>query len=68
MAGTLSGGSKTDAEVALEVKVAVADDVRTVSSFPDDGLEQRKKGRKEERKIECNGFRFYRSDKKKYDV
>ena len=48
MAGTLSGGSKTDVEVALEVEVAVADDVRTVSSFPDDGLEQRKKGRKED--------------------
>lgn len=47
MAGTLSWGSKTDVEVALEVEVevAVADDVRTVSSFPDDGLEQRKKGR-----------------------
>jgi hypothetical protein len=43
MAGTLSGGSKTDVEVALEVEVA---DVRAVSSFPDDGLEQRKRGRK----------------------
>jgi hypothetical protein len=51
MAGTLSGGSKTDVEVAVEVEVA--DDVRAVSSFADDGLEngrkegKRKKGREE---------------------
>lgn len=38
MAGTLSGGSKTDVEVAVEVALEVADDVRAVSSFPDGGL------------------------------